>query len=142
MSVVSACLYVCLAHNTYMLIFWICTACGGADVIRILKYDDEDSDKENVDPNVDPIVINDDDDDDDDESSTMSAAAAARGQVGRPWWLSAGLVGDGSAASSMSAGLPSDADILEGRVLHLRYIYQLSMEQRIQLIIKEIMQGT
>jgi len=123
-----------------MLIFWICTACGGADVIRILKYDDEDSDKENVDPNVDPIVIN---DDDDDESSTMSAAMAARGQAGRPWWVT-GLIGDGSAASpsSMSAGPPSDADIFEGRVLHLRYIYQLSMEQRIRLIIKEIMQGT
>jgi len=99
-------------------------------VIRI-KYDedDHDSDKENVDPNV----IS-------DESSTMSTATGARGQAGRPWWVT-GLVGDGSAASSMSAG-PSDVDIFEGRVLHLRYIYQLSMEQRIRLMIKEIMQGT
>jgi len=121
-----------------MLIFWICTACGGADVIRILKYDEEDSDKENVDPNVDPIVIS---NDDDDESSTMSAATAARGQAGRPWWVT-GLVGDGSATSSMTAGAPSDADVFEGRVLHLRYIYQLSIKQRIRLIIKEIMQGT
>jgi len=121
-----------------MLIFWICTACGGADVIRILKYDedDHDSDKENVDPN--PIVIS---DDDDDESSTISAAATARGEEGRPWWVSAGLFGDGSAASSMSVGPSSDVDFFEGRVLHLRYIYQLSMEQRIRLIIKEIMQG-
>jgi len=122
-----------------MLIFWICTACGGADVIRILKYDedDHDSNKENVDPN--PIVMS-DDDDDDDESSTMSTATGARGQAGRPWWVT-GVIGDGSVASSMSAG-PSDVDVFEGRVLHLRYIYQLSMEQRIRLIVKEIMQGT
>jgi len=112
-----------------MLIFWICTACRGDDVIRILKYDEEDSDKENVDPNVDPIVIS-------DESSTMSAATAARGEAGRPWWVR-GL--DGSAVSSMTADPPSDADIFEGWVLHLRYIYHLSMEQRIRLMIKEIM---
>jgi len=29
----------------------------------------------------------------------------------------------------------------EGRVLHLRYMYQLNMEQRTRLIVKEIMQG-
>ena len=117
-----------------MLIFWICTACGGADVIRILKYDedDHDSNKENVDPN--PIVMS-------DESSTMSAGAV-RGEEGRPWWVTSGVIGDGSAAASMTAGGPSDADVFEGRVLHLRYIYQLSMEQRIRLMIKEIMQGT
>jgi len=91
------------------------------------------SDKENIDPNPD----------DEDESSSMSAAAA-RGEAGRPWWISAGLFGDGSAASpsSISAGPPSDADISEGRVLHLRYLYQMSMEQRTRYIIKETMQGT
>ena len=117
-----------------MLIFWICTACGGADVIRILKYDEDDhnSNKENVDPN--PIVIS-------DESSTM-LAAAVRGEEGRPWWVTSCVFGDGSAASSMMADPPSDADVFEGRVLHLRYIYQLSMEQRIRQIITEIMQGT
>ena len=97
---------------------------------------DGDSDKENVDPNT--IIISDDDDDDE------SAMSAARGETGRPWWMSpsAGLFGDHEpAASSTSAGPSSDADFFEDRVLHLRYLYQLSMEQRIRLIIKEIMQG-
>jgi len=53
---------------------------------------------------------------DDDEESSMPAA---RGETG-----------------------PSDVDIYEGRVLHLRYLYQMTMEQRTQLIIKEIIQGT
>jgi len=92
---------------------------------------DGDSDKENVDPNI--IIISDDE-------------SAARGETGRPWWMSpsAGLFeGDepAAAASSTSAGPSSDADFFEDRVLHLRYLYQLSMEQRIRLIIKEIMQG-
>ena len=123
MSIVSACLYVCLARTIHMLIFWICTACGGADVIRILKYneDDHDSNKENVDPN--PLVMSDD-------SSTMSAAAV-RGEEGRPWWVRSGVIEDGSAASSMSAG-PSDVDIFEGRVLWIspRVYQNLSVSDR------------
>ena len=96
-----------------------------------------DSDMGNVDRNA--IILSDDDDDE-------SAMSAARGEMGRPWWMSpsAGLFGDGPVAnpSSISTGPPSDADIYEGRVLHLRYMYQMTMEQRIRLIIKEIMQGT
>jgi len=34
-------------YNTIReLVFWICTACGGADVIRILNFDDEQDDSE------------------------------------------------------------------------------------------------
>jgi len=49
---------ICLSsmHNTYMLIFWISTACGGASVIRILDYDDD----------VEPDDNEDEDDDEDD----------------------------------------------------------------------------
>ena len=112
------CLSVCLSGILHCEGFLYCT--------------DGDSDKENVDPNI--IIISDDDDE-----------SAARGETGRPWWMSpsAGLFGgDEPAASSMSAtGPSSDADFFEDRVLHLRYLYQLSMEQRIRLIIKEIMQG-
>jgi len=92
---------------------------------------DEGSNKENIDPNPD----------DEDEST-----AAARGETSRPWWMlpSAGLFRDGPAANplSISTGPPSDTDIYEGRVLHLRYLYQMTMEQRTRLIIKEIIQGT
>ena len=56
-------MYVCPSstHNTYMLIFWICTACGGASVIRIPDVepdDDEEMEQDDVEP--------DDDDDEDD----------------------------------------------------------------------------
>ena len=143
------CLSVCLSGILHCEGFLYCT--------------DGDSDKENVDPNT--IIIS---DDDDDESVMLAALgetgrprdsdggnadhiiisddddeSAARGETGRPWWMSpsAGLFGDEPAASSMLAGPSSDADFFEDRVLHLRYLYQLSMEQRIRLIIKEIMQG-
>ena len=101
-------------------------------MIRISKDDSEGESN--------AIIISDDDDDEDDDKP------AARGETGRPWWMSpsAGLFGDGPAPnppSSIWTGPPSDADIYEGRVLHLRYMYQMTMEQRIRLIIKEIMQG-
>jgi len=49
MSVVSACLCLSSTHNTYMLMFWICTACGGTDVIRILDFDEDEEPDDNKD---------------------------------------------------------------------------------------------
>jgi len=108
--------------------------------------------------NIDPIIIS-------DESSSISAArgesyvgagppaagpssiSAARGEsyagagppAADPSSISAAR-GESYAASPSS--IITDTNIAEGRVLQLRYIYQLSMEQRTRLIIKEIMQGT
>ena len=36
---------------------------------------------------------------------------------------------------------PDEDAYEEGRVLHLRYMYELNMEQRTRLIVKEILQG-
>ena len=36
---------------------------------------------------------------------------------------------------------PDEDVYVEGRVLHLRYMYELNMEQRTRLIVKEILQG-
>ena len=36
---------------------------------------------------------------------------------------------------------PDEDAYVEGRVLHLRYMYELNMEQRTRLIVKEILQG-
>jgi len=44
-----------------MLIFWICTACGGTSVIRILNFDDDDDEpddnKDEKDDEGDPIYF-------------------------------------------------------------------------------------
>jgi len=95
-----------------------CTACGG------------DSDKENV----NPITISDD--------SSISAAYGESYAGAGPPATAAGPSSIPPAAAAGPSSIIMETDIAEGRVLHLRYIYQLSMEQRTRLIIKEIMQGT
>ena len=43
--------------------------------------------------------------------------------------------------TAAGSGMKNDVDIAEGRVLQLRYIYELSAEQRTRFVMKEIMQG-
>jgi len=50
-------------QNTYMLMFWICTDCGGAEVIRVLNFDEdeEQDDNENGKKNDSKLVARDKD---------------------------------------------------------------------------------